>query len=459
MTTVGMYVRISEDTRLTGLGVARQRQDCEALAERKSWTVTQVYEDNDVSATSGKRRPEYQRMLDDVRAGTISGVIVWDIDRLTRTPSELEEFIVLADRHDLSLASVGGEIDLATPQGRLTARIKGSVARHEVEQASRRIRRKNLERAEAGLSHGPVAWGWVRAADGSEQLDPAKGRLIREAADRMLAGDTLTTIARDWSSRGLVAPSGKPWTRHSVRDMLDRPRNAGLRQYQGEIIGEGAWPAVLDLETWDRVKAVLGQGSRYDKPGPRVETLLAGIACCGICRAEMYSSLRGREGKKVRTLMCKGCGGTLRKQVDVETFVEAALLARLAESNPDELFARKGSDPELLRRELHGLRERKNQAALMFASGDIDGGQLRAINEKLAAPLAKAEAAYEEALAEPDLMDLAGEGILERWDGLSWERKRRALDYLMAVTIHPTKHTGHYRRFFDPTTIEMEWKV
>ena len=134
----GIYARISRDDDGTALGVARQIADCAAEAGRRSWPVLRIFEDNDVSATKAKRRPEYENLLAAIEAGTIDALIVWDVDRLTRTPAELERFIDLADRHHLALASIGGEVDLATPQGRLTARIKGSVARHEVEQIDRK---------------------------------------------------------------------------------------------------------------------------------------------------------------------------------------------------------------------------------------------------------------------------------------------------------------------------------
>ena len=100
--------------------------------------------------------------MEAIGARLIDALVVWDVDRLTRTPAELERFIALADAHDIALASVGGDVDLATPQGRLTARIKGSVARHEVEQSSRRLRRKFLERAEQGKPHGKLAYGYMR---------------------------------------------------------------------------------------------------------------------------------------------------------------------------------------------------------------------------------------------------------------------------------------------------------
>src|SRR6185437_3880522 len=88
----GLYARISSDREGDGLGVARQLQDCEQLAAAKGWTIAERYVDDDVSAYSGKPRPAYVRMLDDVRTGAIDAVVVYHLDRLHRQPKELEEF-------------------------------------------------------------------------------------------------------------------------------------------------------------------------------------------------------------------------------------------------------------------------------------------------------------------------------------------------------------------------------
>src|SRR3954468_15069106 len=125
----GVYARISSDREGDGLGVARQLDDCERLAERKGWRVVDRYVDDDVSAYSGRRRRHYGRMLDDLRAGVIDGVVVWHLDRLHRQPKELEEFfdVCKAARVD-RLASVTGDVDLADHDGQFLARILGAVA-------------------------------------------------------------------------------------------------------------------------------------------------------------------------------------------------------------------------------------------------------------------------------------------------------------------------------------------
>ena len=89
----GVYVRISSDPDQARAGVERQRQDCVAHCEGRGWEVVGVYEDNDISAYSGKARPAYRRLLEDLKAGTIDAVVAWHPDRLHRSPRELEEFI------------------------------------------------------------------------------------------------------------------------------------------------------------------------------------------------------------------------------------------------------------------------------------------------------------------------------------------------------------------------------
>src|SRR4051812_36621755 len=79
-----------------GLGVQRQEEDCRREAARLGYTIAEAYVDNDVSAYSGKPRPEYDRLLQDIATGHVEAVVVWHTDRLTRSPRELETFIEVA---------------------------------------------------------------------------------------------------------------------------------------------------------------------------------------------------------------------------------------------------------------------------------------------------------------------------------------------------------------------------
>ena len=112
-----------------------------------------MHTDNDVSASSGKRRPGYESMLDELRSGHADAVIAWHPDRLHRQPVELETFIALCEDRGVAVQTVrSGEVDLSTPSGRAVARTIGAWARHEVEHASR----ADQAREDAGGDRGEV---------------------------------------------------------------------------------------------------------------------------------------------------------------------------------------------------------------------------------------------------------------------------------------------------------------
>jgi len=219
-----IYARISSDPEGDRLGVTRQTEDCQALAERKGWPVGEVYIDDDRSAYSGKPRPEYRRLLDDVASRRVDALLVYNLDRLHRQPRELEAFFDVVDRAGLSaLATVEGDINLGSHDGRFHARIMGAVARKSSDDLSRRIKRKNEERAKAGLPTGggfrPFGYRPDRVT-----VDPGEAALVREASSRVLAGDAVRSIAADWNERALTTPAGRPWTIQSLRRVLVAPR-------------------------------------------------------------------------------------------------------------------------------------------------------------------------------------------------------------------------------------------
>jgi site-specific DNA recombinase len=92
-----IYCRISKDRVGAGLGVATQEADCRELASKLGWDVVTVHTDNDISAHSGRRRPGYEALLDQIRAGDINAVIAWHTDRLHRSPVELEAYVTACE--------------------------------------------------------------------------------------------------------------------------------------------------------------------------------------------------------------------------------------------------------------------------------------------------------------------------------------------------------------------------
>jgi DNA invertase Pin-like site-specific DNA recombinase len=141
-TKAACYARISSDRDGTRLGVNRQLEDCKRICAERGWKPVE-YIDNDMTAADPKVvRPQYLRMLEAVKNGDLVAVVAWDLDRLTRQPIELEEFLRIADGAGLRhLVTVHDDVDPVAQDGLLVARIKAAVASEEVRKAKERLRR------------------------------------------------------------------------------------------------------------------------------------------------------------------------------------------------------------------------------------------------------------------------------------------------------------------------------
>ncbi|SDO19191.1 Site-specific DNA recombinase [Nakamurella panacisegetis] len=469
LVTCGIYARISSDISGLALGVQRQIADCTTDAERRGWKVTETYVDNDVSATRSKVRPGYQKMIADIKRGHISGLVVWDVDRLTRTPRELEDIIDLADHHGLALASVGGDIDLATPQGRMTARIKGTVARHETEQQSRRLKRKLQERAESGKPHGAVAYGYRRVVEFDErghqggvheELVPEQAEVIRKTARLLLGGQSLRSVVAQLNADGARTPRGLPWVSTTLRQIMLRDRNAGLRTHLGQVIGDGAWPAVYDKGTHDRVVALLTDPGRRSQKGSPRRHLLTGIARCGRdgCEGTMVVNkgrLQADGRRQPPAYTCAVCTRVRRKQAAVDKFVESVMIARLGMADALRVLAT--GDPaevETARTTALDLEARLDLAADQYADGVLTGEQLRRITERLRPRIETAKSVVNTSMPAVWAQDMAGPRAEKHWAEASLDIKRTLIDMLCTITVLPTG-SG---RLFNPSDIRIEWR-
>lgn len=325
-----IYARISSDRLGDQAGVTRQIADCEAEAERRGWTVAQVYVDDDISAYSGKYRPEYQRLIADVTDGLRDAVLVWHLDRLTRQPKELEEFVEVCERAGMtSLATVQGDVDLGTGDGLLIARIMGAVAANESAAKSRRVKRKMEENAKQGRPHGG-AYRPFGFREDKVTIDPAEAAVVRDLGQRFLAGESLTSLVRWLEEVEQPTVAGGQWTSTTVRNILRSARYSGQREHRGDIVGPAIWPAIITPEQTDRIRARLDDPTRRTNRSAR-RYLLSGLLVCGRCDNRLYSHPR----RGVRRYACKsqagfgGCGQMTILADPTEQLIADAVLYRL----------------------------------------------------------------------------------------------------------------------------------
>jgi site-specific DNA recombinase len=375
----GIYARISSDRDGDNLAIGRQLADCEQLAERNGWQVVERYVDADISAYSGKPRPEYARMLEEIEAGVVEAVLVYHADRLHRHPRELEDFIDLCQRQKVKLATATGETDLSTHEGQLIARIQGAVARKESDDKSRRIRRKHEELAQAGRLSGGGTRPFGYEAD-RRTIRPDEAATIRECARRALAGDSLRSLCLDLNDRGVPTVTGTPWKSQTLKRILVSARISGQREHRGDIVAKAEWPAIIKPGETQRLRAKLNDPDRRTNRSAR-RYLLTSLLRCHHCQGKLVARARDDGAKRY---VCAsgpnfgGCGKTTIVADPLEQFVVEAVLHRL--DSPDLPGALNGSvstDPagEEWQTEVERAQEQLEELAQMWAEREITRGE------------------------------------------------------------------------------------
>jgi DNA invertase Pin-like site-specific DNA recombinase len=218
--SAAVYARISSDDG-QALGVSRQLEDCRKLAASLGWAVGEEYVDNDISAYSGKPRPEYQRMPTELADGAPDAVIVYHVDRLTRRPVELEQFLdVLTAAKVRHVRFVtGGDLDIGNGDGLMVLRMLLAMAANELATKSRRVKRKMEHNASAGLPHGGFRRPFGYAED-KITIVPAEADVIRTLAERLVAGESLRSLASWLDAQAITTVGDGPHVREG--DLVQR---------------------------------------------------------------------------------------------------------------------------------------------------------------------------------------------------------------------------------------------
>lgn len=463
MTRGVVYARLSDVRKGDTEGIDRQLREGRAHAARLDVEIVEELVDNDVTASKKKRRPDFERLMAGIAANTWDVVILRSLDRWVRRPDELERIIDVVEKSQVKVEAIHGEIDLRTRQGRLAARLLTSVAMHEAEAITERVIDWHADRAARGLPlHSQPGYGFRRPRGTTElAVVVEEAERIREAARRVLAGESLRSIARSWNENGVPAPGKGRWTGGLVKRILVAPRVAGLREHRGEIVATGTWPAILDRATWDRVVRLLTNPARnVSATGDgRAPKLLTGIASCGKCSTPLNSKVVHGH----RRYFCRGCLGITVFAEPLERLVEAMLFDAIDAPALARTIRRHRSnvDTGAIAEEIVRLETDLAELAAELGDGRLTMVEWKAARAGIDRRLTTLRAELEHDTASTTLGPWVGKpGALKAaWtadDGLTRPEKRTILAAVFETIIIDPARPGPNR--FDPDRVRPVWR-
>ncbi|WP_375757406.1 recombinase family protein [Corallococcus exercitus] len=329
-----------------------QREACLAYIERQQgWTLVDERYDDGGFTGANIDRPAFQRLLADVDAGKVDVIVVYKVDRLSRSLLDFVKVMERLSTAGASFVSITQNFSTADAMGRLTMNMLMSFAEFEREMISERTRDKIAgARRKGKWTGGPVPFGYS-AKDKKLVVNEAEAHVVREAFTLFLAHRQMATVARELNKRGLLPRASKHgrkggplWSKDSIARVLRSPLYAGRMMY-GDELYEGEHPRLIDDVTYRQAQKLLGMAGRELRvTGTNPEYVLRGLLRCGLCGEAMCpGSTTKKSGKTYRFYRCSTrdkygtdrCSARPLPARAIEDFV----VARITEATADGTLA------------------------------------------------------------------------------------------------------------------------
>ncbi len=292
MTVVG-YARVSTDNQLENYSIEEQTERLKSYCAAKDWILVQTYVDGGYSG-GNTDRPALQQMLAEIHKGKIDAVVVYKLDRLSR--SQKDTLTLIEDEllsHGTDFVSINENFDTSTPFGRAMIGILSVFAQLEKDQITERFTMGRIGRSKAGYFHGggnaPTGYDYV---DGELVINEYEAQQVRKVFNMFLAGSSINAI-----HRGLEKAYTTKWSAAKVRNVLKNSVYIGKVKFMKEE-HQGAHEPIIDETVFKAANALLSSSARngkitsYQKTPFRAEYLLSGLVYCSRCGAK-YSANHG----------------------------------------------------------------------------------------------------------------------------------------------------------------------
>jgi len=481
---IGAYCRISYDRDGRELGIERQLADLTSLADKRGWEIAATFIDNDVSAFNKSiTRPAFEQLYDRLKSDKTLGIASYDLDRLWRQPRDLERIIDLYENTKRPFATIQGDVDLSTSNGRAMARVMVAFANKSSEDTARRIKRKIQEQAENGQPHwGKRPYGYN--LDGT--LDPEEAPVVRRIGEQFLNGYSYRDITYRLNEDGIFSRAGKPWTVGNIRRFMVAERFAAIRLHDG-VEYVGSWTPIFTRDEWARIQHLVKARKEPYADRPKAKKyLLTGMLYCA-CGGFLHGMTKrdGKmkslpEGRLRRTYQCpsssaterrtKNCASTTVGAEPLEHFLKEAIIMRLDSPELASYLAEDASGNEQLPALLAERAE--VDASLNELASDYYTHKLLSRDEFFAARgstqgrLRALDRTIDSLRVSRFKLDLsAGETVRQAWDERPDSWRRELMEVLIEkVVINKSSMKPYYvfdnkKTRFDANRVEIAWKV
>ena len=296
-----IYARYSS-ARQNEQSIDGQLRDCMEYAERMGFIVIKNYIDREISGQV-EDRPEFQQMITDSSQGHFQAVIVYKLDRFSRS---MEHGVVYTERlkkNGVKLVSATESI-ADTSEGKLMRAIYSAMAEMYIDDLRQKVKRGNRENRIKGFYTGGNLLLGYKVENKKVIIDQEKAEIVRGIFRDYAGGKSKKQIVDDLNARGITSHKGKPFKLSSLQENMRNKKYLGIYEKDGKIYTD-IYPQIIDNDLFDRVQKRLKAVQRYHNKKQKTEYLLTGKAFCLHCGISIIGvSGTARNGEKKNYYAC-----------------------------------------------------------------------------------------------------------------------------------------------------------
>ena len=482
----GLYVRVStEEQAQEGFSIRGQEQKLKEFAKIKDWSIYKVYVDEGISGKNITERPAIQELIADIKAGHIQNVLVFKIDRLTRSTSDLLYLVELFNEHDCAFNSLMESIDTQTASGRMFLKIIGIFAEFERENIIERVKLGIERKVKEGytLAGGHISYGYDKEKGEKEMtVNETEAQIVREIFDMYVnQGMPQIAIARRLIVQGVPTKDNKTWMHTTVKAILKNCTYIGrvrhkIHDPENGYSMEGRHEAIISEELFGEAQRLLQENARISPTKrPKDEVFFSGILHCAKCKGKMLThdpkGRPGSRGYKCKYKTYKTCDASSMSHAKLEqAFLDyISRINTFSEADSLELQKQeqeKQQNEQLIQAYQEKLRqfERKEKEMLhLYVNNDIDFDTYKAMRKEIG----KDRASIQADLARLDIPEEAEptikrENIItqlkENWQWLSNAEKRQFLVRFVKV-IYAVNEIPEGEMFGNVKVVDVEFQT
>jgi site-specific DNA recombinase len=335
------------DAEITSLDVQRQAGEAYIQSQaQEGWVcLPQRYDDGGFSGAD-MERPALKRLMQDIEAGKVDLILVYKVDRFSRSLVDFAQLISVFDRQGVAFVAVTQRFCTSDSMGRLTLNILLSFAQFERELIAERTRDKMAAARRSGRWAGGTPPMGYDPVEGQLVVNPEEAQRVRAIFELYVETGSLSRCIRElnrrrwrtksWTTRKGRQRGGRPFRKNSLHNLLTSVTYLGKVRHKGTVY-DGRQEAIVEKTLFERVQQRLAQGRRRRRHAVgnrRQEALLEGRLCCSGCRSPMKATYTTKGARRYRYYACRksphdgndSCPGTWLPAAEIErTVIKAAL--------------------------------------------------------------------------------------------------------------------------------------